>query len=56
MAALTPDQIKRLGPPPKPPGPQVLIANKDGKPNEAWFNYTTRLHEWQLRLIAILGE
>lgn len=56
MPILNAEQMKRLGEPPKPPGPQVQLADKDGKPNRAWVTFMVRQDEWLTRLYKMLGE
>lgn len=56
MAALTPTQIASLPGIPVPKPPDVpLVDVKTGKPTPAFYQYLTRLEEWQRRLLAALG-
>lgn len=57
MALLTPDQLKQLGTPPRPPGPTVQTHDpQTGKPTAVWSDYLARLDDWLRKLNRILGE
>jgi hypothetical protein len=56
MPILTTDQAKRLGEPPRPPGPTVQRVMADGKPTAPIVEYESRLSQWLQRLFKILQE
>ena len=56
MAVLTPDQKKRLGPPPNPYAVNVKIVNPDGTPTDLFHQYLTKIRDWQRKLVEILTE
>lgn len=57
MPVLTPEQLLKLGIPPRPTMPSVsLVDPATGKPSQAWSDYLAKLDDWLRKLVRILGE